>query len=705
MVNFGTDLFYSLKELPGVGPKKYELLQNLGCSNFFDLLIHLPNRFIVKQFEPEALSTIAEGKHIIISISVKKVLQREGNQWSKKLTKVSCYNRFDEELELVFFNYFPEYIFRNIKLGSKLIVSGDLKKTSAGRLQLMHPKIYRTLSEIKKIEAIYPMVSGLSSAYLNKLILLCIENLEKKKFFVGEWLEPELLSKHNWLGFFESIKSLHGLQDEKKLEQQDKLRERIAFDELLANQLAIRISRSRNLNDTGASLKFSGELAQKILSSTGMTLTAGQLAASNDIRNDQRASKRMIRLLQGDVGSGKTLVALLAALNAVESGNQAALMVPTDILSKQHFNTISKLLEPFDIKVELLTGSTKKSKRKIISAELLSGEIKILIGTHALFQKGVEFKSLALCVIDEQHRFGVQQRLALMNKNKICDVLSMSATPIPRTLALIMYGDMDVSILKDKPAGRMPIRTMTTLDSKVNVIAEIIKKKISEEEKVFWVCPLIEEKEEEGEDIDAETIIKEPNYSTAVARYNFLKEIFGEKVGLVHGKLKDPEKEKSMNEFAHGNVDILVATTVIEVGIDVPEATLLVIERAERFGLSQLHQLRGRIGRGSKASDCILMFSEDISFIARNRLRTMKKSNDGFYIAEQDLKLRGGGEILGHKQSGLPEFKTVDFEKHYHLMTEVSEYADRIIKRGEIEKFIPLMKIFGYDVNLKLIDA
>lgn len=691
-------LFSSIKELPGVGSKKYELLQNLGLRDFFDLLIWLPNRFVLKQFEPETLEATEEGNHVIVSVVVDNISKREKNNWRKQMTTVQCRTKFGKELELVFFNYFPEFV---VRLKGRVVVSGKLQKSSAGVLQLVHPKIYRTISEIRKLDAIYPLVAGLSSSFINKLALSCIENLERRQIHLEEWLELEFLHRKGWLGFFESIKALHGLQDEAALERQEFFKERIAFDELLANQLAIRLSRNRHCDDTGEALKFSGELAMKVLSSTGMTLTAGQAASINDIQEDQRSSKRMIRLLQGDVGSGKTLVALLAVLNTVESGRQAALMVPTDILSKQHFNWISKLLKPFDIKVELLTGSTTKSQRKLIAEGLASGEISLLVGTHALFQKGIEFKALGLAVIDEQHRFGVQQRMALMEKNKTCDVLAMSATPIPRTLALIMYGDMDVSILKDKPAGRVPIRTMTTLSSKLPLITETIRSKLAQGEKVFWVCPLIEEKEED----DAEAAFKEPDESTAVARFNFLKKIFGSKVGLVHGKLKDSEKEKVMTDFAHGAVDILVATTVIEVGIDVPAATLLVIERAERFGLSQLHQLRGRIGRGNKPSDCILMFSETIGSIARERLRTMKNSTDGFFIAEQDLKLRGGGEILGHKQSGLPEFKTVNFETHYHLMNEAAEYADRVIKQGKLEKFILLMKIFGYDISASLIDA
>jgi len=691
----------SVISLPGVGNKTCDLLKKLGCLTFFDLLTHLPTRFILKQFNPITLSSVGEGGHVIISVSVEQVSKREKNKWRKQITTVSCHTKHDEVLELVFFNYFPEHLFKNLKKNDNIVVSGKLEVTAAGLFRLTHPKIYRTISHINKVDVVYPLVAGLSSLQLNKFAMLCIEHLKNKKIVIKEWLESELLCKKGWLSFIDSIKGIHNPQNAKDLEWQGRLRKRIAFDELLANQLAIRISRKRHSDESGEVLKFSGELAEKVLKSTGMTLTAGQALALHELQADQKSSKRMVRLLQGDVGSGKTLVALLAALNAVEGGGQVALMVPTDVLANQHFDLISKLLSAFGINVCLLTGATIKSKRKTISSELISGDINILIGTHALFQKGVEFKGLGLIVIDEQHRFGVQQRLALMNKNKVCDVLAMSATPIPRTLSLIMYGDMDVSTLKDKPSGRIPIRTITTLDSKAELVVELIKQRIARNEKTFWICPLIEEKE--GVDTDDPLVVT--NCSAAVARFDFLKKKFGDKVGLVHGRLKDKEKERSMAEFAHGQVDVLVATTVVEIGIDVPGATLIIIEQAYRFGLSQLHQLRGRVGRANKASDCVLIFSENIGSIARARLRAMKDSNDGFYIAEQDLKLRGGGEILGHKQSGLPEFRTVDFEKHYHLFDEVAKYATQIIEMGAISDFSLLMEIFGYDVGVELIEA
>ncbi|NRA73793.1 MAG: ATP-dependent DNA helicase RecG [Rickettsiales bacterium] len=691
-----------LKDLPGVGVKTLKLLHSLKCYSFFDLLLYFPSRYIIKQFEPERLGDIEEGKNIAVSVCVKKVFKKEKTKFRKLLTTVRCCTRLDEEIELVFFNYFPDYIFNNLKLNDEIIVSGKLSRNLSGSYQIMHPKIYRTFSQIKKIDAVYPLISGLSSLQLSKIILACIARLKDEVNKVEEWLSQELIQQNHWLDFIESISMIHDPKDEKDLIQLERLKERIAFDELLANQLAIRLSRRKYLYQEGSVLKFSGELADRVLKSTNMTLTHGQSLALNEIKKDQKSSKKMVRLLQGDVGSGKTLVALLASLNVVESGYQAALMVPTDILSKQHFNLISSLLKPFDVAVELLTGATTKAQRKKILNRLILGEIDILIGTHALFQKDVEFKSLKFVIIDEQHRFGVQQRFSLMNKNKDCDVLAMSATPIPRTLSLIMYGDMEVSTLKDKPLGRIPIKTVTTLNSKINLIVETIKQKLLSNEKIFWVCPLIEQKEEE---IDSDNISKKNNMTAAVERFNFLQEIFGDKVGLVHGKLKDSEKEQIMNEFANGKIDILVATTVVEVGIDVPDATMLIIEQANRFGLSQLHQLRGRIGRGNKASTCVLMFDEEIGYVARKRLRTIKNSGDGFYIAEQDLKLRGGGEILGSKQSGLAEFKTVDFEKHYHLFNLVPEYADKIMKEGNLNKYIPLMKIFGYHISADLINA
>ena len=467
-------LSVSLRDLPGVGPKTLKLLYALKCYSFFDLLLHFPSRFVIKKFDPENLNRMEEGEHVAVPVSIKKILKKEGKNFRKQITTIQCYTRLDEDLELIFFNYFPAYIFNNLKLDDEIIVSGKLSKNLAGICQLMHPKIYRTFSEVKKLDVVYPLVSGISSVQINKIVMSCIKMLDEAER-IEEWLDEELIDRKHWSGFVESIKAIHNPENEENLQKIENFRERIAFDELLANQLAIRISRNKHSCKEGSALSFSGKLADKVLKSTGMTLTSGQAIALKDIKEDQLSSRKMVRLLQGDVGSGKTLVAILAALNVVEAGYQVAMMVPTDILSRQHFNLISFLLTKFGITVKLLTGATTKSKRKEILGKLISGEVNILIGTHALFQDDVKFKSLRLVVIDEQHRFGVQQRLSLMNKNKECDVLAMSATPIPRTLSLIMYGDMDISVIKDKPVGRLPIRTITALDSKIDLIINLIK--------------------------------------------------------------------------------------------------------------------------------------------------------------------------------------------------------------------------------------
>ncbi|MCH9753653.1 MAG: DEAD/DEAH box helicase, partial [Alphaproteobacteria bacterium] len=397
------------------------------------------------------------------------------------------------------------------------------------------------------------------------------------------------------------------------------------------------------------------------------------------------------------VGSGKTLVALCAILNVIESGSQAALMAPTDILANQHFTWISKSLSSFGIKVELLTGKITGKRRQIILDKLNNGEIGILIGTHAIFQDNVEFQDLGLVIIDEQHRFGVQQRMSLMSKGKNADVLVMSATPIPRTLSLTMYGDMDISILSGKPKGRMPVTTYSLQEAKVDKIIELIKKKIGLGEKIYWICPLIEG------DVDNDNVAAEN-------RFVFLKKSFARKVGLMHGKLPVEEKDKTMNDFAFGDVDILVSTTVVEVGVDVPDATLLIIESPDRFGLAQLHQLRGRVGRGTKQSECIMLYSPDnLTHSSVSKIKIMKESNDGFYIAEQDLKLRGGGSILGSKQSGLPGFRIADLEFHSDLLSEANKYANEILTHIENEetqqKVELLLNVFGYKENFKLISA
>jgi ATP-dependent DNA helicase RecG len=441
----------------------------------------------------------------------------------------------------------------------------------------------------------------------------------------------------------------------------------LAYDELLANQLALALVRAHMKKQPGRPIEGTGELKQRVSRALPFELTNSQQEAVSEIAEDMSSASRMHRLLQGDVGSGKTVVALLSMLQAVESGAQAALLAPTEILARQHLATIEPLTEAAGVKVAILTGREKGKSREPILEGFASGDIGLAVGTHALFQEGVEFNDLALAVIDEQHRFGVHQRLALTSKGKAVDVLVMTATPIPRTLTLTAYGDMEVSRLIEKPAGRLPIDTRTVAIDRIDEVVLGVSRALNEGTKIYWVCPLVEESEK----IDL---------AAAEDRFAHLRAVFGERVGLVHGKMKGREKDAVMAAFADGSVDILVATTVIEVGVDVPDATIMIIEHAERFGLAQLHQLRGRIGRGSGKSTCILMFVENLTQTARKRLEILRETEDGFVIAEEDLRLRGAGELLGTRQSGLPEFRLADLAMHADLIATARDEAKLVLE-------------------------
>jgi len=478
-------------------------------------------------------------------------------------------------------------------------------------------------------------------------------------------------------------------------------RARAAYDELLANQLALALSRKTIKKQKGRKISGDGRFTKKLVESLPWQLTGGQRDVLKDIFRDMKSENRMLRLLQGDVGSGKTVVSLLSMLNAVETGKQAAIMAPTEILSNQHMTWIEQTIKNAElgVKVENLTGNIKGKDREKILTRLKSGDIDIIVGTHALFQEKVEFKDLAMIVIDEQHRFGVKQRLALSEKGEKTDILLMTATPIPRTLTLTLYGDMEISSLKEKPAGRIPIDTRTIPISRVDEIAERMKQAVKDGERIYWVCPLIER----PEDGDNEEI----QLAAAETRFRYLKKIFKTKAGLVHGKMKPEEKDKTMLAFKKGEIDILVATTVIEVGVDVPEATIMIVEQAERFGLSQLHQLRGRVGRTDKPSKCILLYSENIGDMGKRRLKVMRETEDGFRIAEEDLVLRGSGELLGTKQSGMPEFKLALLPNHSELLFAARDDVKIILEtdpklqntRGEALR--TLLYLFEYDSHIK----
>ena len=675
--------------LPGVGDKMYEALLRLGCDTIGNLLFHFPSKIILREISTD-FNKIRNNVESIIRLKFVSV----ENVGRGKVKRVVCL-KDGNPIELLYFNYFPHYIFARKQEGDEIVICGTAKIHPKNGVQFMHPQVYNNESEVERVSVIYPLTYAVNSAAIHKQVKMVLKEIQR--FNIPEWVDEKKISGYQWKSFFTSLEHVHNPKYYNDIDPSYIYRRRLAFDELLASQLAVSIARKGRTKNIGNPYIFDGSLKRKLLSKIGFTLTNGQTSALGEIERDQESDNRMVRLIQGDVGSGKTLVALCAIANILEGGHQSAFMAPTDILANQHYEWISEVAEGLNINVALLTGKITGKKRADILSRLENGEIDILIGTHAIFQSNVVFKDLGLVIIDEQHRFGVKQRMALMEKGNNCDVLVMSATPIPRTLSLTMYGDMDISIIPDKPAGRMPITTYSLQSAKVQTILSLIEKKLDSKEKVYWICPLIDG-DPGGENAAVEN------------RFDYLKSKFGSKVGILHGKLNQDLKERVMSDFAFGDIDILVSTTVVEVGVNVPEATLLVIESPDKFGLAQLHQLRGRVGRGSKQSECILLYlPESLTESAVKKIKIMKDSNDGFYIAEQDLQLRGGGSILGNKQSGIPDFRIADLDFHKDLLLESNREAKSMLEGLEDQdtrtRIELLLNIFGYSKNFSLLDA
>ena len=654
-------LFASTESLTGVGPRTVRVLKNLAGDRIIDLLWHFPTGIIdrrncpkISQAEPGTIATIK----VTVEKHYKSVNQRQPY-------RVLCSDNTGE-IFIIFFRSRGKWIEQNLPQGQEVIISGKVESYGKS-LQMIHPDHIVQIQEmgnIAIIEATYPLRAGITQKTLRKIIGKALISIPDLK----EWQDITLLKNNEWPSWSEAIKRMHHPKDNKDLEATSPSWMRLAYDELLANQLAISLVRSDTSKDPGRSLVGTGHLKYELLKNLEFTLTKDQKGAIQEIEYDMESEKRMIRLLQWDVGSGKTIVALFAILKAIESGKQAALMAPTEILARQHFNNIESLTSLLQIKGGLITGRDNLKLRKESLLKLANGEIQFIVGTHALFQKDVLFHDLALVVIDEQHRFGVHQRLSLSNKGFMPDIMVMTATPIPRTLLLTNYGDMDVSKLREKPGNRKSIETRTISAERMEEVISAIRRATKNGAKVYWVCPLIEES-------------LEFNLAAAEKRYEELKNIFGELVGLIHGKMKTSEKDFAIESFRSGKIQILVSTTVIEVGIHIPDATVMVIEHANRFGLSQLHQLRGRIGRGVADGTCLLLYSSPISSNARKRLQIMRETNDGFLIAEEDLKLRGSGEILGTRQSGLPTLKIADPYLHSDLIETAFKEARIIIEQ------------------------
>ncbi len=664
-------LLSDLKSIKGVGLKTSNLLKRKKINSIFDLLWKLPKSYTDRSLSSKIKDLKIDEIQTITIIPQKYSFPRVRNLPNRVLCK-------DEtgEINCVFFNSYEGYIRKILPIGKEVTISGRIKYFR-NKYQLTNPKyISEDSSIIKQKHNTYSLTEGISEKVYNKIIFQIIKNLPQ----IDEWHSKDILKNFGNIGWNDSIKKLHDPENIGKFKEN--FYQRLAFDEIFSTFLVNSEIRKKIKKIKKTKKKFDIKKQGEIISKLDFSLTNDQTKTLNEINKDLCSDNKMFRLLQGDVGSGKTIVALLSALNTISSDFQVAVMAPTEILARQHF-LLAKKIYPKNIKIELLSGkSSYKDKKKILN-KLIKKEIDIIFGTHALFQKKVEFKKLGLIIIDEQHKFGVSQRKKLSDKaGKDCDVLLMTATPIPRTLTMTIYGDMDLSIIREKPNNRKPVKTYSKIESKIEDVIKFIKKEMQLGNQIFWVCPLIEES-------------KKIDHSSAIKKSEYLKKIFPNEVYLLHGKTTIEEKEEILNKFLRNEFKILVSTTIIEVGIDFPNANVIIIENANKFGLSQLHQLRGRVGRGNKESSCVLMFKSNLSENAKKRINILKDSNDGFKISEEDMKLRGFGDILGFKQSGIKNFKLADPIHNHNLFI----LAEKEIKRIENEKedigrFKPLIKLY-----------
>lgn len=655
-------LFAETRSLPGIGPRLEKLVARAAGPRLLDLIFHLPSGLIDRSYRPRLIAAEA-GRIATVTVNV---LDHFPAHDKRQPYKVRCSDD-SAMIDLVFFRSDADYLKRVLPVGQKRIISGKLERFR-DKLQMAHPDYILAPEEIAELpqhEAVYPLTENLPAKVMAKAIRAAVEKVPE----MPEWDDPAFLKNHKWAAFGDALRSSHAPSSEKDLQPDAPARMRLAYDELLANQLALALIRARMRAQKGRALRGDGHLQQRAIAALPFALTEPQKQAIVEIEDDMASPHRMLRLLQGDVGAGKTVVAMCALLNAVEAGAQGALMAPTEILARQHLAALEGMAQAAGVRMAILTGREKGTARDATLADLVAGKIDILVGTHALFSEDVAFKDLGLAVVDEQHRFGVHQRMLLQGKGALpTDVLVMTATPIPRTLALTAYGDMDVSRLTGRPPGRKPVDTRVLNAERLDEVVAHLKTAIAKGARAYWVCPLVEESEK----IDL---------AAAEERAVELRKMFGNKVGLVHGRLKAAERDDAMAKFKAGETSILVATTVIEVGVDVPEATIMVVEHAERFGLAQLHQLRGRVGRGQARSTCLLIYHPPLGENAKARLKTLRETDDGFVIAEEDLRLRGAGELLGVRQSGLPEFRVADLIAHGALLAAAQDDAKLVIAR------------------------
>ena len=695
-------LFASAESLTGIGPRLIVLLRKAlalppGVTEprVVDLLWHLPTGVVDRRAEP----SVAEALPGTIATLKVRVLKHRGPPRgnNKAPYKVATEDETGR-LDLVFFHAERRFIEAQLPEGEIRYVSGRVERYG-DTLQMAHPDYIvapERRGDLPMLEPVYGLTAGLSSKVLGKAMRQAAMGVAA----LDEWQDPEWLAQRAWPGFNEALRRLHTPTDAADISAGAPPRQRLAYDELLAGQLALGLVRKRARQQPGRSTVGDGRIRTRIKAALPFSLTNSQTTALVEIEADMAATTRMQRLLQGDVGSGKTLVALMAMATAVESGGQAALMAPTEVLARQHAETILPICEQAGLRVGLLTGREKGRARAAVLGRLAAGEIDVLVGTHALFQPDVVYRDLAFVVIDEQHRFGVHQRMALQAKGGAdgVNVLAMTATPIPRTLLMTHYGDLDVSRLTEKPAGRKPITTTLVSTERIAEVIEGLKRALGQGAQIYWVCPLIE-----TSDVS--------ELAAAEERAAHLAQTFGDKVGLIHGAMPGPAKDKVMEAFAADELKILVATTVIEVGVNVPNASIMVIEHAERFGLAQLHQLRGRVGRGSRQSFCILLWKGPLGESARARLEMMRDTEDGFLIAEKDLELRGGGEVMGARQSGAPEFRVAEVPGFEDLLAAARDdarlvlNADPMLTSPRGEALRALLYLFEQDEAVRLFRA
>ncbi len=648
-------LFTEVEALKGVGTALSKPLARLGLLRVIDLLFHLPTGY-VDRHPVNALEMKDVGR--VISIILTPVDYKQGFSGRGPL-RIHATDAGGDHVSLVYFGGSTSYAKKQLPLGVPKLISGKLENYGQ-ELQIVHPDYIMAPEDAATLpqrEAIYPLSDGLTGRRLSQMV----EQAVARAPVLPEWIEPSLLAKNRWPTWHDAITRIHNDSSD------DVARERLAYDEIFANQLALMLVRASSRRRKGVPLAGDGRLRSML--KLPYALTSAQLRTIREVEGDLAQSMPMTRLLQGDVGSGKTMVALHGLLAAVEAGAQGALLAPTEILARQHYDVISRQLAGLPVNVAILTGRDKGKAREATLMGLADGSIDILIGTHAIFQDAVSYRRLGFAVIDEQHRFGVAQRLLLTQKAAHPPhLLVMTATPIPRTLTLTHYGEMDVSRLDEMPPGRQPIETRVLSTERLGEVVEGLARHIDSGGQAYWVCPLVEESETSDR-------------AAAEARAQSLKARFGDKIGLVHGRLKGPEKDAVMASFANGNIAVLVATTVIEVGVDVPNASLMIVEEADRFGLAQLHQLRGRVGRGTEKSNCLLLRGNGLSESARDRLALLRETNDGFRIAEEDLRLRGAGEVLGTRQSGEAVFKLATPDMLAALVAPASDDARLLVDR------------------------